>query len=489
MTIPIDLLPHLTVFDGTMAHPPEPPPLTDGDTPVDAYADPSFAFLASFASSTPDKSSAPQPLSISENDRLILDPPALHGLAGDIVGTLEPHTEADPAAILAQFLVAFGNAVGRSPHALVESTSHQLNTNALIVGRTSRARKGTSLDRVKALMRLADSDWVDTRIVGGLSSGEGLLWAVRDEPENGGAGTVRADDKRLLVVESEFANVLKVMAREGNSLSPMVRHAFDSGNLRVLTKNSPIRATDVHISIIGHITSEELLRYLNQTEMANGFANRFLFFHVRRSKELPEGGFIEPNVLGLLASRISKALAFARGTTILHRDPSARTRWAEIYRELTVERAGVVGALTARAEAHVLRLSLLFAVLEQSQVVRVEHLDAALAVWRFCDHSIVQIFGEKFGDPTADAIHDALLAAPHGLKRSELYNIGGRHIGKEKLSVALAALVRSGRATSVSEPTGGAPLERWFSVTDAKQAKEAKEGGSAVQSRTLKGLR
>ena len=38
---------------------------------------------------------------------------AFHGLAGEFVKVLSPHTEADPAALLVQTLVAFGAAVGR----------------------------------------------------------------------------------------------------------------------------------------------------------------------------------------------------------------------------------------------------------------------------------------------------------------------------------------------------------------------------------------
>ena len=88
--------------------------------------------------------------------------------------------------------------------------------------------------------------------------------------------------KRLAVAEGEFANVLKVMAREGNTLSPVLRSAWDYGNLRSMTKNSEARATGAHISIIGHITKDELRRLLTETEQANGFGNRFLWLAVRR---------------------------------------------------------------------------------------------------------------------------------------------------------------------------------------------------------------
>ncbi|MGH2364009.1 MAG: hypothetical protein ACRDHX_05075 [Chloroflexota bacterium] len=41
-----------------------------------------------------------------------------------------------------------------------------------------------------------------------------------------------------------------------------------------MAKNSPTRATDSHVSVVGHITTDELLRYVNATELANGFLNR-----------------------------------------------------------------------------------------------------------------------------------------------------------------------------------------------------------------------
>jgi len=38
---------------------------------------------------------------------------AMYGLLGDIVSTIDPHTEADPAAVASQTLAAFGNVVER----------------------------------------------------------------------------------------------------------------------------------------------------------------------------------------------------------------------------------------------------------------------------------------------------------------------------------------------------------------------------------------
>jgi hypothetical protein len=93
-------------------------------------------------------------------------------------------------------------------------------------------------------------------------------------------------DKRLMVYAPEFAAVLKVAGRDGNTLSATIRQAWDTGILRIMTKNNPAVATEAHISIVGHITKAELLRHLDATEKANGLANRFLWVCVKRSKLL-----------------------------------------------------------------------------------------------------------------------------------------------------------------------------------------------------------
>src|SRR5690606_37128729 len=112
------------------------------------------------------------------------------------------------------------------------------------------------------------------------------------------------DDKRLLVLEEEFASTLRVMGRDGNSLSGVIRQAWDHGDLNTMTKNNPAKATGAHISIVGHTTQDELLRYLNDTEAANGFANRFMWVAVQRSKQLPDGGNLHADVVLDLAAKL-----------------------------------------------------------------------------------------------------------------------------------------------------------------------------------------
>ncbi|MEO5753428.1 MAG: hypothetical protein ABIR38_01845, partial [Chthoniobacterales bacterium] len=272
--------------------------------------------LNSFNSSTSAQPDYPAPL----------DSAAFHGLAGEIVRMIEPHTEADPAALLFQLLVAAGNIVGRKAYMVADGARHYLNLYGVLVGQTSKGRKGTSWNQIGNLCERIDLEWRTDHVTSGLSSGEGVIWNVRDPivttKENkkmpGTYEEVITDggviDKRLFLIEGEYANVLKVMSREGNTLSPVIRAAWDGAQLRTLVKNNPARATDAHISIIGHITRDELRRLLSQTEAANGFANRFCWLAVKRSKCLPEGGQINTVNFADVVVRLCAAIDLAGQT-------------------------------------------------------------------------------------------------------------------------------------------------------------------------------
>lgn len=188
-----------------------------------------------------------------------LDERALYRLPGEIVKTIESHTEADPVAVLMNLLCAFGNAADRGAYVRVGADRHHLNQFVALVGQTSKARKGMSGGNVRELIRAVDAPWEKDRVLNGLSSGEGLIHAVRDKVEIEKDGAMEiidpgVADKRLLLLEGEFGKVLKVMTREGNILSAVIRSAWDGDRLQTMTRNSPLKATGAHVSLIGHVT-------------------------------------------------------------------------------------------------------------------------------------------------------------------------------------------------------------------------------------------
>lgn len=405
---------------------------------------------------------------------------AFYGLAGEVVRTIEPHSEADPAALLIQLLVAFGNVVGRDPHFTVDGVKHSMNLFAVLVGRSAKSRKGTSWARIFNLFREVDETWTGDRVQSGLSSGEGLIYAVRDPGliQKGGKRDYDPGvaDKRLQVVEPEFGAVLKVCARDANTLSTTIRQSWDSGNLRTLTKNNPLVATDAHVSIIGHTTRDDLTRNLTDNDQANGFANRFLWVCVTRSKLLPDGGALrDEDVMGLWYA-LGAAVQFAKSVDEMQWAEEARALWHEVYPSLSCDRFRLFGAVTGRAEAQTLRLACCYALLDRSDVIRVEHLRAALAVWQYCEHSARFIFGDSLGDPAADTILRALRADSAGLTRTEVSKLFARNLSAGELGRALDVLREYGLATCQREESAaGRPVERWFALNGS----EVVQGGSS----------
>ena len=417
-----------------------------------------------------------------------LKPEALHGLAGEIVRRIEPHTEADPVALLFQLLTAFGNLIGHDHYIVADGARHYFNLYGVLVGQSSKGRKGTSWNHIANLMEHVDPEWRRDCISNGLSSGEGLIWAVRDPIEEtkpirekgrytGEYETYIAnhgeDDKRLLVIESEFANVLKVMTREGNTLSPIIRSAWDCGDLKTMVKNSPAEASGAHISIVGHITRDELRRLLTQTESANGFANRFCWLAVKRSKCLPDGGAIDTVNFEDVVAELNGAVSSARDFVEILRDPEAQKLWHDIYPNLSEAQPGMSGAVIGRAEAQVMRLSAIYALLDKSRLIRPEHHEAAMALWRYCEQSARWIFGTSTGDRNADKILRALRHAPTGMTKTEVSTeVFNRHASSADIDEALRLLHGLGMAGYRAEESGGAPIQLWFFVAETSEKSE-----------------
>lgn len=407
---------------------------------------------------------------------------ALHGLAGEVVRLYEPHTEAAPVALLVSLLSEVGVMLGRAPHLILDGGYHPLLFWPVLVGKSSKSRKGTSDKRIESFCQQADPEWTRGECRGTLSSGEGLAYAVRDpqfkeEPirENGKAtGRTQLvlsdggiEDKRLLLVQAEFGVVLRVMERDGNSLSGVLRDAFDGKDLAPMTKGNRIRATAPHVGIVGHVTQNELLRNLTSTEACNGFGNRFVWIAVKKSAhELPFSSSPHPAERDALSRRLRARIQTGRTMSQLTLSPDARPVWAALYHELSQERPGMAGDLLGRAEAQVMRLAALYAVLDGQAVIESVHLTAACALWSYAEASTRYIFGDNTGDPHADTILRAVHA--HGsLDDTSISALFSRNVSAARLAQAKALLARAGLAHPATEihEGGGRHKTVWYRGT------------------------
>jgi hypothetical protein len=241
---------------------------------------------------------------------------------------------------------------------------------------------------------------ISKALISGLASGEGLINLLKDRDDG------ELVEKRVLVSEAEFARVIAAASRDGSILSAVIRDAWDSGRLQNLTRKEPLKARGCHISIVGDITADEIRTKLSTTEIANGFLNRFLIISARRAQKLPHGGSLTDLDFAPIARRLHVALEAARPRRRVYRTDAA-DRWWERWYEAVPDESGLLGAVTARAEAQLLRLSLVYALIDGAECIEVSHLKAAEAVWNYAHASAQYVFGESLGDPSAQRLLDA----------------------------------------------------------------------------------
>ena len=425
----------------------------------------------------PAPSTPPRPCASSNP---ILGDAALYGVAGLAVCGLAPHSEAHPAAILLQLLAAFGNAVGPAPHCMVDATRHGLNLFVVPVGESSKARKGTSWNQIRRLFDEVDRPWVTERVTTARLTPSALIYALRDQQP--------ATDRRLLALSEEFAAVLHSLRRAKGHLSPLLRCAWDSGDLHSLHGLHPIQATGTHISLVAHITQRELAENLHPTEAHNGFANRCLWTAVQRSQCLPEGGNLDAHEISAVAAELRRALDWVGDAHALRlvRDDQARALWHDCYPALSQVRPGLYGAATSRAEAQVLRLSAIYAVLDCSPIIRLPHLQAALAVWDYCSASASLFFGTATGDHTTDRILEAINASTGGcLSRKQITALFHGRLSSSRIEAALEQLISLGAIYPSSQPSGGRPSTLWSAIPESESLnKQESRDGSATEETT-----
>ena len=406
---------------------------------------------------------------------------AFRGWAGEAVRLIEPQSEADSNAMLLQALVIAGHSFGPAPHFVIENSRHGTNLFAVVVGDTADGRKGTGFDRVAGLLPELHGS-----LLTGLATGEGLIYQVRDpsrptvrlrrgsrkkRPDSAPddtAGDVPAEfessvvedmgvaDKRLLVRESEFKNVFAQGKRDGNILNNVMRCAWDGGKLGVMTKSSPLEANVTHISVIGNMTREELLASMSTVDASNGFANRILWAMSRRSKDLPLGG-ARVDLSGL-KWRLTERMEFAQGVGEMQIADDARALYDAEYRtKLNRSRGGkVVAKVTNRGAATVVRLAMIYALLDGSAVIHLTHIESALTMWEYCHQSAAYIFGQGGG------LREDVLAAirERDCCKTDLYRLGNNRVSGYTLNTVLGELERDGLIRRETRGgTGGRPVE------------------------------
>jgi hypothetical protein len=379
-----------------------------------------------------------------------LDPIAFRGVLGDAVELVRDTTEADPVGVLASLMAGVGALMGPTPHLRIGGTRHPPLIWPLLFGRTGSGRKGEATNVAEVVLGAADSiEFVRVR-TSGLSSGEGLIEAIRDptEVKRGKiTETVGTRDKRLFVVEPEFGSVMARARREGNTLAAVLRQAWDGRALRVLNR-AALTASGSHVAVVGHVTPREFRMRLAEAEMSGGLYNRFLPLYVERTRLLPVPPPVATGPLADIGAALHEGLAFARARSApVTLDGDAERAWVGgLYAQLAeVDDSDAAWTeFSRRAAPYALRVAAIYALLDRRGQINGGDLDAAAAVVRYGGDTAKYVLGGQSRDPRLDRIRRALHDDASGLSRTEISGLFGRNLAAHVLDELLSTLCGSG---------------------------------------------
>ncbi|PKM37994.1 MAG: hypothetical protein CVV06_02920 [Gammaproteobacteria bacterium HGW-Gammaproteobacteria-10] len=383
-------------------------------------------------------------------------PAMFYGFIGEVAKVAADGTEINPVAAAVVFLSFLGaNAGGDSFYRIGNKVHHPL-LFTLHIGRSGRGRKGDSqqiVHRIRQRIEERDSALLGNFHSTGLSSREGLATLIHD----GFGDSPAIADKRLWIIESEFANVLHQAKREGNTLSSAIREVWDGGGIKPATKSKPVGVTNPLIGVHANITPAELNGLLNAREMSNGFANRFLMIWAEKTKSVAYPKPTPEAVINDLAEQAEDVIRFAKGGypnrkngLEMHLSKAARDYWGEAYLNLDKPlESDFLNEILERRAPYAIRLAMLFALADQTRVIEVAHLEAALTWIAYAVQTVKYVFADQASNPrqletrqNASKILAFLRLRPEGASKWNLNDdCFQKHCSGEKIDAALRFLL------------------------------------------------
>jgi len=383
-------------------------------------------------------------------------PEMFYGLAGEVGLISSRGSETNPVSSALAFLSFFSANAGRDSFLKIKNTIHHPRIFTLHIGRSSIGGKGESMELthiIRSRLEKENEDLVGQTHEGGLSSGEGLISLIHD----GFMSEPAINDKRLWIVESEFANTVTQGARKGNSLSSTIRNLWDGKSQGGGTKSNKTSTTDPHVSFHGCVTPSELKAMLSNNDILNGFSNRFIMIHAENIAYVPNPKETPEHEVVRLVQRTKEVIQFALGDYPTHKNTKqiqesedALEFFAMRYKAVTKPFNDIVlDGILSRRRSHTRRLAMLFALLDKTRVIEVKHYKAAFAWEAYTTESVKYIFNsERRNKATqekranANKIMEYLEEKNSGASKTDISNeCFKRHLDALKINEALSSLL------------------------------------------------
>lgn len=335
-----------------------------------------------------------------------IGPDAFYGIAGQLANEVSAIDGVSKEAILMQFLICIGNLCGQKFYYFIGGKKIYPSDFLILCGSTGSSKKGTSFSDVKWFFDKYWPEFTHSRLKTGVNSGEGLINCIRDKiisiekDKTGKEIEVIKDQgalsKIVLFLEPELSRLLKAGKREGSTVTETIRNAWDQVPLEINTSQRSIRSTDYNVSLIAHITPNELKSLVTDIDSSNGFLNRFLFCLAGNAEPKV---FPEPfeKVRFSFSTELVTLISFINSieSEVIDLDESARVYYEDIYKEYFYKPESEISDLIGRNIPHLLKMAMLYAILDRSPFIKTEHLKASKALIDFSENSIRYIFKDK----------------------------------------------------------------------------------------------
>ncbi|MGV9693423.1 DUF3987 domain-containing protein [Streptomyces sp. NPDC003444] len=360
-----------------------------------------------------------------------------YGPLGEAIEATMPSSEADPIGVWAASLSLFSSAISRSVRL---DNGRPVVVWTVLAGRSAIGRKGYALNTARTILKPVIGGYLDTRIRDGISSGASLVdMLAKLELET--MGTEGGTDGRALVIEEEWAAVLKTQKRDRN-FSTLFRSAWDGKTISNRTKKEGwITVQRPLLGFHSHITPGEWGAYVSSKDALGGSYNRLLPVLVEASKMLPYNNKMTPPDVPNLKAAYRWATEEER---VIEFERAAGERFDELRALIEARMAEMPELLASymeRAAEQIQRIAAVLAITEKRTKIPRKAVEAA---WAFIQYSMASV--EKL-------VKEAAAEGGRPVRSAEerIREVLARYGGEASSTILLRSLGSSVNAAAVKE--------------------------------------